>query len=113
MASLPLPPTDYEVGWANQLVRTLSDEIDQLSQPIQVGYLATGYTPQRRLEAGAGVSAVGVVGNVSVAIDGETDATVSVTGVGGAQSPSDATLQNSLNVLATLLRDMRARGVLG
>lgn len=113
MASLPLPPPDYEVGWANALVRTLGDDLDRLSQPIQVGYLAINYVTNRQLDAGSGVSATGQVGTVRVGTNGATAVTVPVVGVGGSQPPSDATITNALNVLATLLRDMRARGILG
>lgn len=113
MSVLPLPPFDYDVGWASQLVRVLGDNLNQLSQPIQVGYLATGYSPQRRMNAGAGTSAVGQVGIVSVSTGGSASVTVSPGGVGGTQAPTDETLAQGLNVLATLLRDMRARGVLG
>ena len=96
----------YDQAWGNTYTRTLEINFNQLSQPISTGWYVALTTPTRTLEP---TSAVGQVGTVSVSTNGITNISVPVTGVGGSYN---GTLQNTNNVLETLISDMKTRGLL-
>jgi hypothetical protein len=108
---LPSPPPTYDRRWASDFVRVLDFALDELSQPIAVGYRALLASPHRALDAGDGTSARGEVGLVQVVVGGAGDCRVPVSGVGGNGTYPDNG-QIAL-VLATLISDARARGILG
>lgn len=108
---LPSPPAAYDQRWASDFVRVLDFALNQLSQPIAVGYRVQLASADRTLNAGDGTSATGQVGTVQVVIAGTQGCRVAVSGVGGAGSP--ATVGEVAQVLATLIADAKARGLLG
>lgn len=108
---LPSPPTSYDQRWASDLVRGLDFALNQLSQPIALGYRSQVAYPDRTIDAGAGTSARGEVGTVRVSIAGGAGVQVAVTGVGG--SGTAPSVSEIAQVLATLISDAKARGILG
>lgn len=106
MNRLPAFPAIYDQAWGNTYTRTLEINFNQLSQPISTGWYVSLTTPNRVLEP---TSAIGQVGTVTVSTNGTTSNTVSVTGVGGSYN---GTLQNTNDVLETLISDMKTRGLL-
>lgn len=108
---LPSPPADYDQRWASDLVRGLDFALNQLSQPIALGYRSQVAYPDRTIDSGSGTSARGEVGTVQVSIAGAGGCQVAVTGVGGnGTAPS---VSEVAQVLATLISDAKARGILG
>lgn len=108
---LPSAPPEYDQRWTSDFVRVLDFVLSGLSQPIAVGYRAQAAAPQRTLNAGDGTSALGEVGIVQVAIAGAGNCQIPVVGVGGSGTYPDN--GEIAQVLATLITDARARGILG
>jgi hypothetical protein len=106
MNRLPAFPAIYDQAWGNTFSRTLEINFNQLSQPISLGWYTGAITPTRTLDP---TSAIGQVGTVTVSTNGSANTSVSVTGVGGSYN---GTLQNTNNVLETLISDMKTRGML-
>ena len=106
MNRLPAFPVVYDASWGNTFTRTLETNLNELSQPISSGWNVTPNNTQRVMNP---TSAVGVIGNVNVTTTGGIGTTVLVTGVGGQYN---GTLQNTDNVLETLISDMKKRGLL-
>lgn len=106
MNRLPAFPAIYDQAWGNTYTRTLEINFNQLSQPISTGWYVSLTTPTRVLEP---TSAIGQIGTVTVSTNGTVDNTVIVTGVGGSYN---GTLQNTNDVLETLISDMKTRGLL-
>lgn len=107
MNRLPAFPPTYDAAWGNTFVRTLETNLQQLSQPISLGWNVSVSPPNRVLNP---TSAIGYVGTVTVSTNGVANVTTAVTGVGGSYN---GTLENTNNVLETLISDMKARGILG
>lgn len=108
--TLPLPPPDWNQGWASDMVRVAQAIVDDLGRQAGIGYRVSVFSPTRQL-SGNGTSATASVGTVQVRTNGSASTSVSVTGVGGAgvNTPT-ATLAA---VLATLISDLRSKGTLG
>lgn len=106
MNRLPAFPANYDQSWGNTYTRTLETNFTILSQPISSGWYVVPTIQTRTLEP---TSAIGQVGTVTVSANGSANTTVSVTGVGGSYN---GTLQNTNNVLETLISDMKIRGML-
>lgn len=107
MNRLPAFPVNYDQSWGNTYTRTLEINLNQLSQPISNGWFVSLTYPTRSFNP---TSAVGYVGNVTVVTNGASSVTASVSGVGGSYN---GTIQNTNNVLETLISDMKTRGMLG
>lgn len=108
---LPSPPIEYDQRWASDFVRVLEVTLNNLAQPVGVGYRPYYAAPSRVLDAGDGTSARGEVGTVQVIIAGANNCRVEVSGVGG--SGSAPTNTKIAQVLATFLADAKARGLIG
>lgn len=106
MNRLPAFPAIYDQAWGNTFSRTIEINFNQLSQPISSGWYVSLTNPTRVLEP---TSAIGQVGTVTVSTNGSASTSVSVTGVGGSYN---GTLQNTNDVLETLISDMKTRGML-
>lgn len=107
---LPLPPADWNQGWAADLIRVAQGTLDDLKRQAGIGYRVSVFSPTRQL-SGNGTSAVAIVGAVQVRINGSGGTSVAVSGVGG--SGSDASNATITAVLATLISDFRSKGTLG
>lgn len=107
---LPLPPTDWNRGWAADLVRVAQTTLDDLKRQAGLGYRVSVFTPTRQI-SGNGTSATAMVGSVQVRVNGSGSTSVVVSGVGG--SGSDASAATITAVLATLISDFRSKGTLG
>ncbi len=101
----PKATNEYDRTQIDQLVRTLTNDLTRLEQPAGVGY-QTGDTSLARVLFGAGQTyATGYVGTVTVSTNGSTSVTVN--------SGTSSDLNNVAQVLAALIYDMKARGLLG
>lgn len=107
MNRLPAFPPNYDSNWGNTFNRTLETNFTMLFQPISTGWSVSLEQPKRNI---GHTSATGYIGNVSVNTNNTTNTSVSVSGVGGTYSGS---LENTDNVLETLISDMKIRGMLG
>ncbi len=107
MNRLPAFPPAYDMAWGNTYTRTIETNFTLLFQPISNGWSVSLDIPKRNIGY---TSATGYVGTVSVSTNGVANTTVSVTGVGGTNTGS---LENTDNVLETLISDMKTRGMLG
>ena len=101
----PKATKSYDPTQVDQLVRTLVNDLTRLEQPAGLGY-NTNNTSASRILSGAGQTyATGYVGTVTV----QTNGAVSITVNSGGSSDLD----NVAQVLAALINDMKARGLLG
>lgn len=101
----PRATNAYDPTQVNQLVRTLLNDLTRLEQPVGTGYSA-GSTSGSSILSGAGQTyATGYVGTVTVSTNGSTSITVN--------SGTSSDLNNVAQVLAALINDMQARGLLG
>jgi hypothetical protein len=101
----PKAPSEYDPTQINQLVRTLTSDLTRLEQPVGTGYSANDTSASRILFGAGQTYATGYVGNVTVSINGST--TVNVT------SGTSSDVNNVAQVVAALIFDMKARGLLG
>jgi len=101
----PNAPEQYDQNQLDQLTRTITYDLNNLSQPFGTGYSAGEFSIAKILTGGGRTYAVGSVGSVSVQTNGATVINV--------DSGSDASLNNLAEVIAGLIIDMKARGLLG
>jgi hypothetical protein len=101
----PRATNDYDSVQVNQLVRTLINDLTRLEQPVGTGYI-TGNTSGSSIMSGAGQTyATGYVGSVTVTTNGSVAVAVN--------SGTSSEVNNVAQVLAALINDMKARGLLG
>jgi hypothetical protein len=101
----PKATNAYDPTQVNQLVRTLINDLTRLEQPVASGYSAGDTSASRTLSGAGQTYATGYVGTVTVVTNGSTSVTVN--------SGTSSDLNNVAQVLAALIDDMKARGLLG
>lgn len=101
----PNAPAEYDQNQLDQLTRTITYDLNNLSQPFSSGYSTGQFSASKDMTGGGRTYAVGSVGSVSVQTNGATVVNVN--------SGSDASPNNLAEVIASILIDMRARGLLG
>lgn len=101
----PNAPNNYDRKQLDQLMKTLVNDLTQLSQPIALGYSSGAFAPMSQLIGGGRTYATGYVGTVSVQTNGGIAVQVN--------SGTDPTTYNLAEALAALIIDLKTRGMLG
>lgn len=105
----PSGGTQYTNEQVNQMIRTLTSDLNRIGQVAGINYSSGAFAPDRQLFGGGRTFCTASVGTVTVSIETAGSVSLDVT----VNSGQGQNAYNIAQVVAALITDFKSRGMLG